>query len=346
MTKLSSSIKINNKICKNRILMPPLVCFNWADENGIETVSREEHYGSRSDTGFIVIEAAGITKNSRIIDTELGIWSDEHIPQYARIATRCHAEDTLVVVQIVHAGIKAYPEDVYVPSFKDAPHKNVHELSIESIEEIKNQFVQAALRAKEAGLDGIEVHGAHVYLINQFTSSKSNQRNDAYGGTLESRYKLAIDVVKAIRQETGSDFIISYRYGVNDPTFEEDIQAVKWLEEAGVDLFNVSSGIGIKSLETPEDYPGSFISYMGYRIKEHVTVPVASVFDIRRPEQAKELIEGDYTDLVAIGRGLLADPLWSKKALANEEVNVCYHCKPRCQFVVNGHNCPWHKNKK
>ena len=340
MTQLSSSIKIGNKICKNRIVMPPLVCFNWADEEGIETVSRAEHYGERSDTGLIVIEAVGISKESRIISTELGIWSERHIKQFTNTAKACHEKDALVIVQIVHAGIKAYPEHVFAPTCIEAEGKHVQELTQEMIHQIKDDFINASIRAKEAGLDGVEVHGAHGYLLSQFTSPKTNHRTDCYGGSTVNRYKLSVDIVEAIRNKVGNEFIISYRFGVNDPTFEDDITGIKLLEDAGVDLFNVSSGIGVKSLDLPENYPESFITYMGYKMKQYTSKPVVSVFGIKTPEQAHNLLENDYTDLVAIGRGLLADPKWSKKALNNEDVNICYHCKPRCQFVVDGHNCP------
>ncbi|MCH4887169.1 NADH:flavin oxidoreductase [Acidaminobacter sp. JC074] len=337
--KLNSPIQIGKRVCKNRIVMPPLVCFNWADEEGLETVSREEHYGKRNATGLIVVEAAGISKESRIVDTELGIWDDKHIKQYERIAKACHKEDALVIVQIVHAGIKAYPDQVYTSSYKEALNKEVLELNQDQIETIKKHFVNSALLAKEAGLDGVEVHGAHGYLLSQFTSPQANHRSDAYGGSTENRYKLSLDIVKDIRQATGDDFIISYRFGVNDPFFEDDIKGIKLLEQAGVDVFNVSSGIGIKSLDIPSDYPESFITYMGYKMKEHTNKPVISVYGILRPEQAEYLIENDYTDMVAVGRGLLADPKWTEKALNKKEVNICFHCK-RCQFVVDGHKCP------
>lgn len=343
MTTLKSPITIGKKIVKNRILMPPLVCFNWANQEGIETVSRAEHYGQRSkaETAFIVIEAAGISAESRIVPSELGIWDDSHIQQYQEVANECHKDDAVVIVQIVHAGAKAYPDIVKAPS-KIESVKTIEVLTVDEIQGIKDQFVQAAMLAKRSGLDGVEVHGAHNYLLNQFTSPLTNLRDDNYGGSVANRYKLSVEVVSAIRKACGEDFIISYRFGVNDPSFKDDFMGASLLEEAGVDLFNVSSGIGIKTLDVPDSFPGSFIAYMGFRIKEHVNKPVASVYDIRDPELAHRLVEGEFTDMVAIGRALLADPKWSKKALAGEPVNRCYHCKPRCKFSVNGHECPWH----
>lgn len=324
--------------------MPPLVCFNWADDNGYETESREEHYGLRSDadTGFIVIEAAAVSKEGRIVKSELGIWEDGHMAQYKKIADRCHQKDALVVVQIVHAGIKACYDKVYAPSSIKEGDKEVLELSIDQINQIREDFVNAAVIAYKAGLDGVEVHGAHGYLLNQFASTKSNQRQDQYGGSTENRYRLALEIIEDIRSKTSEDFLITYRYGVNDPSFLDDIKGMQLLEEKGVSLFNVSNGIGIKSLETPSDYPESFITYMGYKLKAHTQVPVASVYGIREPKQAHALVEGGFTDLVAVGRGLLADPAWSKKALNHQDVNLCLHCKP-CQFAKDGHRCPVNK---
>jgi len=344
MTTLNTPITIGNKTCKNRILMPPLVCFNWADEEGIETQSRSEHYGLRSDadTGFIVIEAAAISKEGRITKSELGIWDDKHLDQYKRIADRCHQNDTLVVVQIVHAGIKACYDKVYAPSVLEENEKEVLELSIDHINQIKEDFISAAVRAYKSGLDGVELHGAHGYLLNQFASPKSNLRKDQYGGDLENRFRLPLEIIDEIKKQTSEDFLITYRYGLNDPTFEDDINAVKMLQAAGVVFFNVSSGIGIKAFDTPDEYPESFITYMGYKIKQNVNVPVASVYGIRHPEQAIKLINDDLTDMVAVGRGLLADPEWSKKAINNQQINMCLHCKP-CQFAKDGHKCPVNK---
>lgn len=345
MNKLESPIKINTTMVKNRIVMPPLVCFNWADENGFETVSRAEHYGKRSDaeTGLIVIEAAAIEPSGRIVESELGIWADEHIPQYKRIAKRCHQNDAVVIVQIVHAGSKSIGQTVISSSVHEVDEKAVLEMTLNQIEDVKTSFVKAAVRAFKAGLDGIEVHGAHGYLLSQFTAKTVNNRTDHYGGSVENRVKLSLEIVKLIREATSKEFIIGYRYGVNDPSYEEDIQMIKLLDDAGVDMFNVSAGIGIKPFEVPDNYPASFITYLGYQMKQHTQKPVVSVFGILDPELAIELIEKEYTDMVAIGRGLLADPKWSAKALTQNPINRCYQCKPRCKFAVDGHRCPWAK---
>lgn len=345
MTQMKDPIVINKTRVKNRILMPPLVCFNWADQDGFETVSRAEHYGKRSDadTGLIVIEAAAMAPEGRIIDTEIGIWDDKHIDQYKRIAERCHENDAVVLVQIVHAGSKSVGENVYSSSVHTVENKNVQEMSLDNIIDFKEAYVAAAVRAYKAGLDGIEVHGAHGYLLSQFTASQVNKRQDAYGGSVENRIRLSVELVKEIRQATSDDFIIGYRYGVNDPSYKDDIEMVKYLDDAGVDMYNVSSGIGIKAFDVPETYPESFITYLGYIIKQNTKKPVASVYGILEGKQGEVLISGGYTDMVAVGRGLLADPMWSKKSLEGDSVNKCFHCKPRCKFSIDGRECPWAK---
>jgi len=343
MSIITDQIQINKSIAKNRILMPPLVCFNWADKEGFETVDRAKHYGDRAKggTGIIVVEATAIAPEGRIVETELGLWRDEHIEQFEKMAKACQVEGSLVLVQLVHAGMKSIGEKVFSSSDQEVKGKVCEAMTLEQIDKVKNDFVNAAVRAYKAGLDGVEIHGAHGYLLSQFTSKETNKREDIYGGNLEGRMKLSLEIVESVRQATSENFIVGYRFGVNDPTFEEDIILAKKLEALGVDILDVSSGIGAEDVQVPADYNHSKITYMGTEIKKHVSIPVASVFGIRQPEQAIDLLENDYTDIVAVGRGLLADPNWTNKAIAGEEVNACYHCKGWCKYAKDGNQCPW-----
>ncbi len=343
MSTINRSIKINQHNVKNRIIMPPLVCFNWADDEGFETVNRGDHYGKRAKggTGLIIVEATAIAKEGRIIDTMLGLWKDEHVPQFQKIAKNCHDEETVVIVQLVHAGMKSVGSPVYSSTAVEMEDKVCLEMSIADIEKVKEDFVSAAVRAKEAGIDGVEIHGAHGYLLSQFTSKEVNKRTDLYGGSLENRLRLPMEIVKEVRIATGDDFIICYRFGVNDPTLEEDKYFAKKLEELGVDLLNVSAGIGGNNIAVPEDFPFANITYMGTALHNEVDIPVACVFGIKEPHQAEYLLNNDMIDMVAVGRGLLADPEWVNKATKNVKVNICYHCLPRCKYSVDGNTCPW-----
>jgi len=339
---INRTIEVNKYKVKNRIIMPPLVCFNWADKDGFEIIDRADHYGKRAKggTGMIIVEATAISKDGRICDTELGLWKEEHIPQFERIAKSCHDEDSVVIVQLVHAGKKAVGKTVYTSSVAEVENKECIEMSIEGIEKVKKDYVSAALRAKKAGLDGVEIHGAHGYLLSQFTSKEVNKRLDMYGDSLDNRLRLSMEIVEEIRQAVGVDFIICYRLGVNDPTMEEDKHFAKKLEKFGVDILNVSSGIGANSIDVPEEFKLSNITYMGTVIHEEVKIPVACVYGIREAKEAEYLLENSLIDMVAVGRGLLSDPNWTNKAIKGEEVNKCYHCKPRCKYGVDGRTCP------
>ena len=330
MSKISDIVKINKITAKNRILMPALVCFNWSDAEGFQTVDRAEHYGRRANggTGTIVIEATAVSKEGRITEKQLGLWDNGHIEQFTKIADACRKENCLVIVQLVHAGRKE-PSD-----------NHCNGLSTEEITKVKQDFVNAAVRAKKAGLDGVEIHGAHGFLLNQFASKVSNNRTDGYGGSLDNRIKLSLEIVREVRDSIGSDPIISYRFGVNDPSFEEDIYFAKKLVSAGVDLLDVSAGIGSDEIEAPSDFGFSAITYMGKVIHENVDIPVASVYGIRFPEQAEKLLEMEHTDIVAVGRGILADPDWTNKALKGEKVNHCLYCEPWCRYGKDGRTCP------
>ena len=341
---INKGIKVNNHTVKNRIVMPPLVCFNWGDNDGFETFDRAKHYGERAKggTGLIIVEATAISKGGRIVDTELGLWKDEHIPQFSRISESCHNEGSVVIVQLVHAGMKSVGETVYSSSMVDLKDKKCLEMSVDQINQVKKDFVDASLRAKKAGLDGVEIHGAHGYLLSQFTSKEINKRTDNYGGSLENRLRLPVEIIKEVREATGDDFIICYRFGVNDPTMEEDKYFAKKLDSLGVDILNVSSGIGAKDIKVPSDFPFSPITYMGTEIYKEVNIPVACVFGIKEPKQAKYLLENNMIDMVAVGKGLLADPNWTNKAINGEEINLCYNCAPRCKYAIDGTKCPWY----
>ncbi|MBU0934503.1 MAG: NADH:flavin oxidoreductase, partial [Spirochaetes bacterium] len=320
--RISEALVIRGKTLRNRIIMPPLVCFNWGDDDGMETVSRAEHYGrrARGGVGLIIVEATAVSREGRLHQTELGLWSDQHIPQFRRIAEACHAHGVPVIVQLVHAGSKAVGPDRVSSSAVADEVRPARAMSEAEIQQFKQDYLRAAQRAAEAGLDGIEIHGAHGYLLSQFSSAQTNQRSDDYGGSLPKRQRLPLELATELRRSLPVEFILGYRFGVNDPSLQEDLDLAGRLIEAGVDMLNVSAGIGADSLTPPADFAFSPITWMGVAMKAALTaaghsVPVACVFGITRPEQAKALLDGNQTDLVAVGRGLLADPDWTNKAL-------------------------------
>ena len=189
---------------------------------------------------------------------------------------------------------------------------------------IRDAFIAAALRAKKAGFDGIELHGAHGYLLSQFTSAFFNKREDEYGSDFKGRMKLATEIIRGIRAVCGSDFIIDFRLGANAPLLEDGIEIAKHLESIGVDILHVSHGGSLLNLpRTPVGFEYNWIVYSGTVIKTHVKIPIITVNEIKTPDRAAWLIENGKADFVALARPQMADPSWANHVKDNEPINIC-----------------------
>ncbi len=326
MVNLFSAISIKNIAIRNRIVMPPMV-IDWSDNSGIITKEHIKYYERRAmgECGLIILEAHSIRKVGRLSDKQLGIWADQHIDGLTKVADTCHKSGSKVLVQINHAGFKvpsSVSSNLYSATKCKYDSLGVKELTIAQIEEIQNQYVQAAIRARKACLDGIELHGAHGYLISQFISPLTNKRKDKYGGNIKNRIRFASEIIQMIKTEIADEnFLIGYRMGGNEPTLEKGIEIARLLESEGIDILHVSSGMDGSDIPLlPEDFDFSWIVYCGVKIKKEVNIPVIVVKDIRTSRQAKYLVEHIMTDFVAVGRGYLADPDWGKKVKSGNKV--------------------------
>jgi len=345
MATLFSSFNIKSHIIKNRVVFPPLVNFGWSDDNGNISEKHIAQYEAiaKGGAGIIIVEATCVTKDGRIFSYQPGIWSDEHIEQFKPIAEACHKHGALALHQIHHSGLvtrKAISEKAGGPSV-DPTNERSYELSIDEIKRIERAFIDGAIRAQKAGFDGIELHGAHGYLLNQFATSALNKRTDEYGGSLENRLRLARDIIKGIQRNCRENFIIGYRMGANSPTLADGIEIAKYLERQGVDILHVSHG-GVSGItpEIPEGFPNNWIVYSGTEVKKHVAVPIIVVNEIQTPDRASWLLENGHTDFVAIGRDMLTDYEWVNKAQRNEKIDYCISCKPQCKRFVKPESCP------
>lgn len=348
MAKLHSEYKIKNKIIKNRVVLPPIVRFGWIDDSGFVSEEHISHYEkiAKGGAGLIIVEATAVNKDGRLANSQLGIWSSEHIEGLSKIANVCHKHGAVVLVQIHNAGIRmpdTVTKDIVAPSVVTMEGRTSRALTIDEIHRIQNYYVEAAKRVKKAGFDGIELHGAHGYLIDQFMSPITNKREDEYGGSIENRMRFALEVIDGIKGIAGGDFIIGYRLGGIAPTIEEGIEIAKALEDKGVDLLHVSKGIeGEKLPVVPEDFPFNWIVYIGTEIKKHVHIPVIVVNGIRKPEQASYLLENNLADFVALAKSQLVDPEWANKAINGGEIITCLECKV-CQWFTDSRKCPGNK---
>src|SRR5690554_6853460 len=249
MKHLFSPYQIKGLELKNRVVMPPMCQYSVGNKDGIPNDWHYIHYVSRAvgGAGLIIIEMTEVEPDGRISDFDLGLWSDEHIPAYARIVEACHEHGAKVGIQIGHAGRKA--EDATVPLAPsaiafDSKYKEPRALTTDEVKQLVEEFRLAARRAVRAGMDTIELHGAHGYLIHQFQSAFTNRRTDEYGKDLT---KFGKEVTQAVKSEMPAEMPLIMRisateyveggYGIKESIAFSDIY-----RQAGVDIFHISSG--------------------------------------------------------------------------------------------------------
>ena len=343
MPDLKSTYTIKGKTIKNRLVFPPCVCFNYAGDDGFVTERNIEHYEemARGGSGLIIAEATCISKNGRLHATQLGIWDDAHVEGLSKIVKAIHAEGAVALLQIHHAGYKtaadsAKSEDIFTASDYDLKGTLIRAATSKEVEDVIKGFASAALRAHKAGFDGVEIHGAHDYLLSQFLSADVNKRDDEYG---KNRLLIHLKVIEAIKAVVPTDFIIAMRLGANDDSMADGIKYAKELEAAGVDLLNISSGHMRKPADMEEFDGYHWVCQLGMNIKKHVNIPTICVFGINSPEAANEIVKNELCDFAAAAKGLLADPNWMVKYEKGEEITPCAKCE-RCQFYSDGAECP------
>ena len=303
--------------------MPPMAN-GLADEAGQVTSPLIDHYIRRAPgVGLVIVEHSYFTPEGKASPNQLGIHNDSMITGLTKLADSVHAEGSPICVQINHSGregssaISGVEPVAPSPIPSDSSSVVPRELESYEIHNLIRMFGEAAGRAREASFDAVEVHGAHGYLLNQFTSPITNERTDEYGGSFESRIRFPLEIVAEVRKVVGPDLLILYRLGASDGegrgiTIRESQTLAQRLVNAGVNIVDVSGGlIG----DAPEGMTsqGYFLP-LAEKIKEAVQVPVIGVGGITDPLFADQVIRQGRVDLVAVGRALLADPDWALSA--------------------------------
>jgi 2,4-dienoyl-CoA reductase-like NADH-dependent reductase (Old Yellow Enzyme family) len=345
MSELFAPTKMGTLEVKNKIVLPPMVCFTFAGDNGHVSEKNIQHYRAiaKGGTGLIIIEATCIHENGRLAKDQLAIWSDEFIDGLGAIARACHEYGAKVLIQLHHAGLrtaKSIHEDTVTSSDYHSETVSARAMTWDEIQKIKEDFIHAAVRAKKAGFDGVELHGAHSYLMTQFFSTKVNKRTDEYGGNLENRMRLAIEILNGIRNEIHAPFIVGIRMGCNEDGLTNSIEMARRFEAAGMDFLHVSTGFDNTPIEesVPEGFVGNWIVYGATKLREHVKIPVIAVNSIKTREEAEFLIERHLVDFVAMGRAQLADYNFVNHIRNQKDIIKCLGCKP-CRWFSNGENC-------
>ena len=323
---LQNAIQIGSLTLKNRLVMPPMA--TGKTDAGHVTEELISHYRDRarfSDPGLIILEHAFIAPAGRANAGQLSIAGDDCIVGLTKLVQAIHAAGSAVFAQLNHAGSSAEPETPGVNLSASAiasprkPESGVpREMTRAEILLTEADFVRAALRAVKAGCDGVELHSAHSYLLNQFYSPLTNRRNDEYGPqTVENRLRFHLETVDAVRKAVGPIVPIAVRLGGADylpgGSSEDDaVEACKMLEAAGVDLIDLSGGM-CGYIRRDHSEPGYFSS-MSEKIKAAVTVPVLLTGGVKTSADAERLLQEGKTDLIGVGRAIYRDAHWLEHA--------------------------------
>jgi 2,4-dienoyl-CoA reductase-like NADH-dependent reductase (Old Yellow Enzyme family)/NADPH-dependent 2,4-dienoyl-CoA reductase/sulfur reductase-like enzyme len=344
---LFSPITINGMTLKNRAVMPPM---GTGYGNSDSTVSdRLLSYLSRraqGGTGLIITEICAVDPRGKGFPNELGVWNDEFITGLARIPAELHRFGAKVALQLHHAGRETF--EAVVGAKPEAPSaipsvilgQPCEAMSGERVAEIIDAFAKAAGRARQVGFDAVELHAAHGYLLNQFLSPFSNNREDQYGGSDENRMRFILEIIAAVRKVVGSDFPVWIRVSADelvrggyDLAFMQKF--APRMVAAGIDAIHCSVGVystpGSLSIASMDTDPG-FNLFRARALKDVVNVPIIGVGRINNPELADQAIARGDADLISFGRQHLTDPDFINKARdgALDDIRYCTACNQGC----------------
>lgn len=318
MANLTDALHVHDYCLPNRIVFPPIQT-RLSTKTGEVTAKLLDHYIQRTPSlGLLIVEHGYISQDGKLSDHELGIHEDYLLPSLRQFTARLHAFLPPLILQINHAGALTQESITGMKSLSPSASDKAREVSHNDLEMLLSLFTEAAERAIRAGFDGVELHGAHGFLLNQFTSPLTNHRTDAYGGTSEKRIRFPLELVEQIKKRIGNHLLL-YRLGAVDldskgVSMDEAIMFATKLVNAGVDILDVSGGICGSRPQQLQNTQGFFVPHAS-QVKAHVPVPVIGVGGIIDPEFANALITNCEVDLVAVGRAMLKDPLWAHHAL-------------------------------
>ncbi len=343
--KLLEPLVFDGLRVKNRIVMPPMG-MGYANEDGTvsERVIRYYLRRAQNGVGMIVVENCIVDPQVVGVGPELRIHEDRYIEGLSRLVRALKPYDVVVGLQLNHMGRQTTLGTPVAPSpipiSPKGPIPRV--LTVGEIQAIVEEFIEGARRAREAGFDFVEIHGAHGYLICEFLSPASNHRQDEYGGSLEGRLRFPLEIVRGIKERVGRDFPIQFRlsaceYVPEGLTREETRQIARRLEQEGVSSISVSAGNWqtLHYIMAPMFMPRGYLVEDAAAIKSAVRVPVIAVGRLHDVEVAERVLQEGKADLIAVGRGLIADPEWARKVIEGrlEDIRPCISCNYCVDFV-------------
>ena len=341
---LSSPLRVGSLVFKNRIVFPP-ISTNFASVTGELTPEFIYHYARRARGGAAMITLENMCiqyPDARHGATQPRIDDDAFIPGLSRLAYEIHKFGSLAFMELTHPGafsdlqLSGNKTPIAPSSINIRPDGVIpEEMDEEKIAASVEMFAQAALRAKKAHFDGVEIEAAHGLLVDQFLSPLSNKRDDLFGGSLENRVRFSKMIIDRIKQLCGMNYTVTARIGVVDfkeggISIEEGAKIAKLYEEMGYAAVHADVGFGAKEKRLePMQYPEAWRSYLSEELKKAgVKIPVVAVGMIRNPSRAENILESGGADLIGLGRALIADPDWPVKAQMGleKEIKRCIGC--------------------
>ncbi len=342
MQLLFSPIRIGKMELKNRMVMAAMGT-GQANPGGTVSERTLKYYIRRAmgGVGMVIVETTTVDPSGLISKTRLRIDDDRFIESLSVLASQIKAHGARAAIQLAHRGRQATREEVGAqpigpspipaPGVTDVPR----ELSVEEINRLIDAFAEGARRAKEAGFDAVEIHGAHGYLVGQFLSRSSNIRKDEFGGDINGRARFAVEMVRRMKKRVGKEFPLLFRFSadehVEDGTNLEEAKIVaRLVEDAGADAIHVSAGnyATFEWVVQPMALPRGCLVSLAEGIKKVVAVPVITVGRINDPSLAESILQEGKADIIALGRPLIADPDFPQKALEKreKEIRKCIAC--------------------
>lgn len=336
MTLLFSPIKIREVEVRNRIWVSPMCMYSCENQDGMPNDWHLVHLGARAvgGAGLVMAEATAVVPEGRITPWCTGIWSDEQIPAWKRVTDFIHSQGATSSIQLAHAGRKASTyraqsgsgsvpqgeggwETVSSTNEAFPGYAAPRELTTDEVAQIALDFGTAARRAMLAGFQSVEIHAAHGYLIHQFLSPITNTRTDHYGGSLENRARLLLEVVSEVRAAVGSSVPVFVRFSATDYVEggwdqTQTNQVASWAHEHGADLFDISSGGLVTGVKIPTG-PGYQVP-LAENLKSESHTQVGAVGQITTGAQAEEILQRGLVDVVLVGREFLRDPQFPLRA--------------------------------
>ncbi|EGF30287.1 xenobiotic reductase A [Oxalobacteraceae bacterium IMCC9480] len=335
MSALFQPFKLKNASLRNRIAVPPMCQYMAVD--GLVNDWHLAHYTSmaRGGAALVIVEATGVAPEGRITPGCTGIWNDDLAQAFVPIVQAIKAAGAVPGIQIGHAGRKAssnrpwegddhIAEDdarswqTIAPSaiaFGANLPRQPREMTLDDIARVRQEFVDAAVRAREVGFEWLELHFAHGYLAQSFFSAHSNQRTDIYGGSVENRSRFLLETLKAVREVWPEDLPLTVRFGVieydgrDEQTLLESIALVGQFKAAGMDMISVSIGFSTPTASIP--WGPAFMGPVSERVRREAGVPVSSAWGFGVPALAEQAVKSEQLDLVMVGKAHLANPHWA-----------------------------------